>query len=105
MVPTYFRRELRDRALQRRLRLRTLFCILNVRVRPRQSPQDCIARVCFGRRRKRRMPATRSKAELRARALAAREAISETKRNKAAQTLAKRGLPFPIAPGTVVSGY
>jgi 5-formyltetrahydrofolate cyclo-ligase len=51
------------------------------------------------------MPAIRSKAELRARALAAREAISETKRNKAAQTLAKRGLPFQIAPGTVVSGY
>jgi 5-formyltetrahydrofolate cyclo-ligase len=51
------------------------------------------------------MPATRSKAELRARALAAREAISETKRNKAAQTLAKRGLPFQIAPGTIVSGY
>jgi 5-formyltetrahydrofolate cyclo-ligase len=51
------------------------------------------------------MPATRSKAELRARALAAREALSETKRNKAAQALAKRGLPFPIAPGTIVSGY
>src|SRR5215203_5295892 len=26
MVPTYFRRELRDRVLQRPLRLRTLFC-------------------------------------------------------------------------------
>ena len=51
------------------------------------------------------MPATRSKAELRARALAAREAISETKRNKAAQTLAKRGLTIQIAPGTIVSGY
>ena len=51
------------------------------------------------------MPATKSKAELRATALAAREALSETKRNKAAQTLAKRGLPIEIAPGTVVSGY
>src|SRR6476660_7766915 len=27
MVPTYFRRELRDRALQRRLRLRTFPCL------------------------------------------------------------------------------
>ena len=51
------------------------------------------------------MPASRSKAELRAIALAAREAISETKRNKAAQALAKRGLPLEIAPGTIVSGY
>ena len=51
------------------------------------------------------MPATKSKAELRASALAAREAISETKRNKAAQALAKRGLPFQIAPGTIISGY
>ena len=51
------------------------------------------------------MPATKSKAELRATALAAREALSETTRNKAAQTLAKRGLPIEIARGTVVSGY
>jgi 5-formyltetrahydrofolate cyclo-ligase len=52
------------------------------------------------------MPAgTRSKAELRASALAARDAMSETKRNKAAQALAKRGLPLPIAPGSIVSGY
>src|SRR5258707_15349549 len=28
MVPTYFRRELRDRVLQRRLRLRTFVCVL-----------------------------------------------------------------------------
>jgi len=27
MVPTYFRRELRDRALQRPLRLRTIFAV------------------------------------------------------------------------------
>jgi 5-formyltetrahydrofolate cyclo-ligase len=51
------------------------------------------------------MPATKSKAELRATALAAREAMSETKRTKAAQALAKHGLPFQIAPGMVVSGY
>jgi 5-formyltetrahydrofolate cyclo-ligase len=51
------------------------------------------------------MPAAKSKAELRATALAAREAISETKRSKAAQALAKRGLPIEILSGTVVSGY
>jgi 5-formyltetrahydrofolate cyclo-ligase len=51
------------------------------------------------------MPAAKSKAELRATALAAREPISEAKRSKAAQALAKRGLPIVIAPGTVVSGY
>jgi 5-formyltetrahydrofolate cyclo-ligase len=51
------------------------------------------------------MPTTRSKAELRASALAAREAISETKRAKAAQALAKRGLPIEIKPGMVISGY
>ncbi len=48
---------------------------------------------------------TRSKAELRATALAAREAMSDAKRAKAAQALAKRGLPIEIAPGIVVSGY
>jgi 5-formyltetrahydrofolate cyclo-ligase len=51
------------------------------------------------------MPATKSKAELRAAALAAREALSETKRGKAAQALARRGLPIEIVPGMVVSGY
>jgi 5-formyltetrahydrofolate cyclo-ligase len=51
------------------------------------------------------MAGTRSKAELRASALAAREAISETKRGEAAQALAKRGLPIEISPGVVVSGY
>ena len=51
------------------------------------------------------MPATRSKAELRASALAKREAISEAKRVKAAQALAKRGLPIEIKPGMVISGY
>ena len=51
------------------------------------------------------MPATRSKAELRAAALAAREAMSETKRAKAAQAVAKRGLPIEITAGIIVSGY
>jgi 5-formyltetrahydrofolate cyclo-ligase len=51
------------------------------------------------------MPATKSKAELRATALAAREAMSEAKRAKAAQALAKRGLPIEITPGMIVSGY
>ena len=51
------------------------------------------------------MPATRSKAELRAIALAKREALSEAKRVKAAKALAKRGLPLPITPGMIVSGY
>jgi 5-formyltetrahydrofolate cyclo-ligase len=51
------------------------------------------------------MPASKSKAELRATALAKREAMSETKRSKAAQALARRGLPIEIAPGVVISGY
>jgi 5-formyltetrahydrofolate cyclo-ligase len=51
------------------------------------------------------MPPTKSKAELRAAALAAREAMSEAKRAKAAQALAKRGLPIEITPGMIVSGY
>jgi 5-formyltetrahydrofolate cyclo-ligase len=51
------------------------------------------------------MPATRSKAELRASALAKREAISEAKRAKAAQALAKHGLPIEITAGMVISGY
>ena len=51
------------------------------------------------------MPATRSKAELRASALAKREAISEAKRVKAAVALAKRGLPIEITPSMVISGY
>lgn len=46
-----------------------------------------------------------SKAELRAKALAARDALSEKKRTAAAAKLAKRGLPFPLLPGSIVSGY
>jgi 5-formyltetrahydrofolate cyclo-ligase len=46
-----------------------------------------------------------SKAELRAAALARREALSDKQRAKSAQSLAKRGLPFDIVSGMVVSGY
>jgi len=46
-----------------------------------------------------------SKAELRAKALAKRDALSEKKRVSAAAKLAKRGLPFEIVPGSIVSGY
>jgi 5-formyltetrahydrofolate cyclo-ligase len=46
-----------------------------------------------------------STAELRAAALAARDALSETKRLAAARAIARRGLPVEIAPGAVVAGY
>src|SRR5262249_44104069 len=46
-----------------------------------------------------------SKAELRAKALAARDALSEKTRGSAAAALAERGLPFKPAPGSIVSGY
>lgn len=46
-----------------------------------------------------------SKSELRAKALAARDALSEKKRTLAAAKLAKRGLPFKVLPGSIVSGY
>jgi 5-formyltetrahydrofolate cyclo-ligase len=48
---------------------------------------------------------TNSKAELRAKALAKRDALSEKKRVSAAARLAKRGLPLEIVPGSIVSGY
>jgi 5-formyltetrahydrofolate cyclo-ligase len=51
------------------------------------------------------MSATPSKAQLRATALAAREKLSEKQRSAAAEKLAKGGLPFEFAPGTVISGY
>ena len=47
----------------------------------------------------------RSKADLRAEALAARDAIKPDQRAAAGEAIAARGLPFEIAPGTVVSGY
>jgi 5-formyltetrahydrofolate cyclo-ligase len=51
------------------------------------------------------MSATPSKAELRAAALAKRDALSDEERAAAALAVARRGLPFEIKPGTVVSGY
>ena len=49
--------------------------------------------------------ATLSKADLRAAALAARDALSEAQRADAAQAVALRGLPIELAPGAVVAGY
>jgi 5-formyltetrahydrofolate cyclo-ligase len=51
------------------------------------------------------MSATPSKAELRATALAKREALSDKQREAAAKALAKRALPIPITAGMVISGY
>jgi 5-formyltetrahydrofolate cyclo-ligase len=49
--------------------------------------------------------AGQSKGDLRAVALAARDALSSEQRAAAAQAAAARGLPFEIVSGTVVSGY
>ena len=46
-----------------------------------------------------------SKADLRAAALAARDAFSSEQRAAAAQALAVRGLPIKTKPGAVVAGY
>ena len=51
------------------------------------------------------MPAGQSKSDLRTAALGAREALSAGQRTAAAQAVAKRGLPFEITPGMIVSGY
>jgi 5-formyltetrahydrofolate cyclo-ligase len=51
------------------------------------------------------LPTAPSKADLRAAALAARDALSAAERTAAADALAERGLPLPIAPGCVVAGY
>jgi 5-formyltetrahydrofolate cyclo-ligase len=51
------------------------------------------------------LPTAPSKADLRAAALAARDALSAAERAAAADALAERGLPLPIAPGCVVAGY
>jgi 5-formyltetrahydrofolate cyclo-ligase len=59
-------------------------------------------------KRNRRMsdtPANPSKANLRAAALAARDALSGEQRTAAALAVAARGLPVEIARGTIVSGY
>nr|WP_213773497.1 5-formyltetrahydrofolate cyclo-ligase [Bradyrhizobium sp. dw_78] len=47
----------------------------------------------------------RSKAELRATALAARDVLSGAQRIAAAQAIAARGLPFALARGAIVAGY
>jgi 5-formyltetrahydrofolate cyclo-ligase len=46
-----------------------------------------------------------SKADLRAAALAARDALSSKQRAAAAEAIAARGLPVEMAPGAIVSGY
>jgi 5-formyltetrahydrofolate cyclo-ligase len=51
------------------------------------------------------VPAGPSKANLRATALAARDALSGEERTAAALGIAARGLPFAIAAGSIVSGY
>ena len=51
------------------------------------------------------LPSGHSKSDLRAAALAARDALSDEQRAAAAQAIAARGLPIEIAPGTIVSGY
>jgi 5-formyltetrahydrofolate cyclo-ligase len=50
-------------------------------------------------------PPPPSKAELRAAALAARDALSAEERAAAAEAVAARGLPFAFPPGAVVAGY
>jgi 5-formyltetrahydrofolate cyclo-ligase len=50
-------------------------------------------------------PLETQKAELRAAALAKRDALSGAQRDAAAQAIAARGLPVAITPGMVVSGY
>ena len=51
------------------------------------------------------IPVNSSKANLRAAALAARDALSGEHRAAAAQAIADRGLPIEIMPGAVVAGY
>jgi 5-formyltetrahydrofolate cyclo-ligase len=46
-----------------------------------------------------------SKADLRAAALAKRDALSDEQRAAAAEAVGKRGLPIEIVPGAIVSGY
>ena len=51
------------------------------------------------------VPMERTKADLRATALAAREKLSEKQRSNAANALAKRGLPVALTPGIIISAY
>jgi 5-formyltetrahydrofolate cyclo-ligase len=50
-------------------------------------------------------PTDQSKADLRAAALASRDALSREQRTVAAEAIATRGLPFEFMRGTTVSGY
>src|ERR1700736_2516903 len=50
-------------------------------------------------------PADQSKADLRAAALASRDALTSEQRTVAAGAIATRGLPFEVVRGTIVSGY
>jgi 5-formyltetrahydrofolate cyclo-ligase len=50
-------------------------------------------------------PTDQSKKDLRAAALASRDALSSGQRTVAAEAIATRGLPFEITRGTIVSGY
>jgi 5-formyltetrahydrofolate cyclo-ligase len=51
------------------------------------------------------LSASSSKADLRAVALAARDALTTEHRAAAAQAIAARGLPLEIPPGAVIAGY
>src|SRR5260370_23910662 len=51
------------------------------------------------------LPVNLSKSDLRAAALATRDALDNEERHSAAQAIAARGLPIAIARGTIVSGY
>jgi 5-formyltetrahydrofolate cyclo-ligase len=51
------------------------------------------------------LPADQLKNNLRAAALAARDALNHEHRTASAQSIATRGLPVEIKPGTVVAGY
>jgi 5-formyltetrahydrofolate cyclo-ligase len=50
-------------------------------------------------------PLETQKAELRAAALARRDALSDAQRAAAAQAIAARGLPVAIGPGMLIAGY
>ena len=51
------------------------------------------------------IPAVLSKGDLRAAALAARDALSSEQRAAAALAMAERGLPLATVPGVIISGY
>ena len=51
------------------------------------------------------MPESESKKEIRATALAARDAVPVADRRRAAQTIAMRRFPVPLGEGTILAGY